>query len=263
MSSVHLIQFTDPHLFGEETGTLRGIATYPALLAAIAHAHAHAGPYDALLLTGDLVHDDPRGYANVRRAFGGIGKPVLCLPGNHDEPEAMRRELSREPFVLGGVVDLGAWRIVLLDSTVPGSAFGRLGSRCLDELETALAGAHGRHVLVCLHHHPVPMSSRWLDQVGLSNPEALFGVLDAHRCVRAVLWGHVHQRFDALRRGVRLLATPSTCAQFLPRSEDFAVDQLPPAYRTLELRPDGTLLTDVVWVQACAAGSARSACSAA
>jgi Icc protein len=47
---------------------------------------------------------------------------------------------------------------------------------------------------------------------------------------------------------VRLLATPSTCAQFLPHSEDFAVDPRPPAYRTLELTPDGTLNTNLHWV---------------
>ena len=68
---------------------------------------------------------------------------------------------------------------------------------------------------------------------------------------------------DGLRKGVRLLATPSTCAQFLPNVDDFAVDPRPPAYRTLELRADGSLLTEVVWVQQYSGGSSRSACSAA
>jgi Icc protein len=81
--------------------------------------------------------------------------------------------------------------------------------------------------------------------------------------VRAIVWGHVHQSYDALRKGVRLLATPSTCAQFLPNSDDFAVDRRPPGYRTLELRADGSLLTEVVWVAQHCNGSSRSACSAA
>jgi 3',5'-cyclic-AMP phosphodiesterase len=65
---------------------------------------------------------------------------------------------------------------------------------------------------------------------------------------------------------VRLIATPSTCAQFLPRSDDFAVDSRPPAYRTLELRADGTLITEVVWADSsagCGVGSPSSVCSAA
>ena len=33
--------------------------------------------------------------------------------------------------------------------------------------------------------------------------------------------GHIHQPWDERREGVRLLATPSTCIQFAPNSEDF------------------------------------------
>ena len=263
MSVVRLIQFTDPHLYGGEQETLRGVATLPALQAALAHARAHDWPPQALLVTGDLVQDDPAGYPHFRREFGSLGLPVLCLPGNHDEPRAMRAELNGAPFVLGGHVDLGRWRIVLLDSCLPGSASGALSAEALAALEAALAGAGGRHCLVCLHHHPVPMSSRWLDRVGLTNAAEFLHTLDAHRNVRAVLWGHVHQAYDAVRKGVRLLATPSTCAQFLPNSDDFAVDPRPPAYRTLELRADGSLLTEVVWLDQRAGGSSRSACSAA
>lgn len=263
MRVVRLVQFTDPHLYGDEAAQLRGVATYPALIAAIEHARARDWPPDAILATGDLVQDDPAGYALFRRAFAGLGVPVHCLPGNHDVPSAMRRELAGAPFSLGGWVDLGAWRIVLLDSTVEGSAGGSLSDRALAELDRGLATARERHVLVCLHHHPVAMSSRWLDRVGLANPDALFRVLDAHRNVRAVLFGHVHQSFEALRGRVRLLATPSTCTQFLPHAEEFAVDPRPPAYRTLELQPDGTLQTEVVWVESCATRSPRSVCSAA
>ena len=201
------------------------------------------------------------------RIFGAcsarLGLPVLCLPGNHDEPRAMRRELAGAPFVLGGHVDLGRWRIVLLDSCIPGSAGGALSAQELAQLDEALGGAGARHCLVCLHHHPVAMSSRWLDRVGLSNAAEFLHLIDQHKNVRAIVWGHVHQAYDALRKGVRLLATPSTCAQFLPNSDDFAVDRRPPAYRTLELRADGSLVTEVVWVEQHCGGSSRSACSAA
>src|SRR5207244_4751409 len=169
MSAVRIIQFTDPHLYGGEGESLRGVATLPALTAAMAHAHAHAWPPHALLVTGDLVQDDPSGYPHFRRLFGALGLPVLCLPGNHDEPEAMRRELDGAPFVLGGFADFGRWRIVLLDSCLPGSASGALSAQALAGLEKALSSAGARHCLVCLHHHPVPMGSRWLDRVGLTN----------------------------------------------------------------------------------------------
>ena len=263
MSVVRLTHFTDPHLYASETEALRGVATLPALTAALARAQSHDWPPDELLVTGDIVQDDPGGYPHFRRLLGALGLPVLCIPGNHDEPQAMRRELAGEPFILGGHVDLGRWRIVLLDSCLPGAAGGRQSSAALGELDAALGSAGKRHCMVCLHHHPVPMSSRWLDRVGLENAAEFLATIDRHPNVRAVVWGHVHQSYDALRKGVRLLATPSTCAQFLPNSDDFALDPRPPAYRTLELRADGSLLTEVVWLDQQRGGSSRSVCSAA
>jgi 3',5'-cyclic-AMP phosphodiesterase len=262
-SAVRLTHLTDPHLYGGEGELLRGIATLPSLEATLAHARQRDWPPDAVLVTGDLVQDDPAGYAHFRRIFAALRLPVLCLPGNHDEPETMRRELDGAPFVVGGCVDIGHWRIVLLDSTVPGSAAGRLDERNLAALQSALAGAPQRHALVCLHHHPVPMASRWLDRVGLRNADEFFEVIDRHTNVRGIIWGHVHQSYDALRKSVRLLATPSTCAQFLPRADQFAVDQRPPGYRTLELKPDGSILTDLVWVESAAGGASNSAGAAA
>jgi len=263
MSLVRLTHLTDPHLHGSERELLRGVATLPSLEAALALARQRDWPPDAVLVTGDLVQDDPAGYVHFRRVFQGLRVPVLCLPGNHDQPEAMRRELDRAPFVTGGAVDLGRWRIVLLDSTIPGSAAGRLGPESLRALESALAAAPQRHALVCLHHHPVPMGSRWLDRVGLQDAGEFLDVIDRHPNVRGIVWGHVHQSYDAMRKGVRLLATPSTCAQFLPGSEQFAIDRRPPAYRTLELEADGSILTTVVWIEGGASGSAEPTCAVA
>lgn len=259
VNTVRLTQFTDLHLFGDGNGCLRGVPTLASFSAALEHARQGAWPPDALLLTGDLVHDDAGGYAHVRLLLGSSRQPVLCLPGNHDVPAVMRRELSRPPFVNGGHMDLGVWRIVLLDSVVPGQAGGTLSASSLVALDQALSSAAGRHVLICLHHHPVPVASDWLDQVGLSNAADLFAVIDRRPNVRGLVWGHVHQSFDALRNGVRLLATPSTCVQFLPRVEQFALDQRPPGYRTFELHPDGSMVTTVFWTSAAPQGSISAA----
>ncbi len=264
MSGLRLIQFTDPHLYGSETETLRGIATLPALEAALADAQrASMWPPDVVLVTGDLVQDDPTGYKHIRRLFGHLGMPVLCIPGNHDDPAVLRRELRVDPFIVAGHVDYDPWRIVLLDSSLAGSASGRLTDQTLAQLDHALKTAAGRHCLVTLHHHPVPMASHWLDRVALENPEEFFKVIDRHDNVRAIVWGHVHQAYEGMRNHVRLLATPSTCAQFLPHADEFALDRRPPAYRTLELRADGSLFTEVVWVEKRLAGSSRSVSSAA
>jgi Icc protein len=55
----------------------------------------------------------------------------------------------------------------------------------------------------------------------------------------------VHQETATIERGVRVLTTPSTCFQFVPRTERFSVDATPPGWRWLHLASDGTLTTRV------------------
>lgn len=245
---VRLVQFTDTHLFGDAAEALRGVASLPALRACVAHASAALEMTDALLVTGDIVQDDPAGYVHLYETLAPLGRPVLCLPGNHDDVGTMRRELDRGPFRLDPHVDIGDWRIVLLDSVKPGAASGWLAPATLASLENSLATAGDRHIMICLHHQPIDMRSRWLDSVGLENAKDFFAVVDRFSAVRAIVWGHVHQAWDGERRGVRLLSTPATCTQFLPESDDFAVDHRPPAYRILDLAPDGSVATEVVWL---------------
>jgi Icc protein len=254
-STLQLVQITDPHLFGDPTRQLRGVATLPALKATLAAAATDIAQCSAILATGDLVQDDPSGYPAFRAELGALGKPVLCIPGNHDDVPAMRSALGQPPFQLGGVYDAGCWRTVLLDSTVPGQTGGALGADTLEYLDAALTAAPARHALIALHHHPVPMQSRWLDTVGLADTAAFFTVLRRHRQVRGVVFGHVHQALDLMQDGIRLLATPSTCSQFTPRSDDFAVDSLPPGWRTLRLHDDGRIDTHLHWVDPAAVTS--------
>jgi 3',5'-cyclic-AMP phosphodiesterase len=61
--------------------------------------------------------------------------------------------------------------------------------------------------------------------------------------------GDVHQESDNLRNGVRYLTTPSTCFQFLPRVDNFGVDVRPPGFRWLDLMPDGSIESEVIWVE--------------
>jgi Icc protein len=245
---MNIIQITDPHLYGSEGGALRGVVTDASLRSVLDEAFAKVPDYAALLVTGDLVQDDPAGYLRFRSIFGGSSKPVLCIPGNHDEPDAMRASLAQAPFQYCGTYISAGWQFVMLDSYDPGHVDGRLSTRELERLDRALA-ASPAHAMICLHHHPVAMGSRWLDTIGLANADDLWRVVDAHAHVRAVVWGHVHQEYDGKRGDVRLFGTPSTGAQFLPHSERFAVDTRPPAYRPFRLHPDGRVESQIRWVQ--------------
>lgn len=248
---IRLLQLSDPHLHTDPHGTQHGVETLAALRAVLAHAQCQHAGVDALLLSGDIVDEEPPAYAHLLELLGNRERPVYCLPGNHDDVAQMRATLQQPPFQVCGHADLGSWRLILLDSVLPGQPGGHLADSELARLERLLVdSAAQQHVLIALHHHPVNMGSPWLDRIGVDNAMDFFGVIDRFAHVRAVVWGHVHQSFDARRKGVRLLATPSTCVQFLPLATGFTLDRRPPAYRRLTLRADGTVDTQVIWLDA-------------
>ena len=251
MAAVRLLQLTDTHLVGDPAGGMRGVVTLDTFRATLDLARRRCGGFqqlDAILATGDLVHDDPDGYEWIARELGGLGPPVLCLPGNHDDPALMSDVFAEAPFQYCGHRNFGDWRIVMLDSMLPGSAAGRLSDTELQRLDNALADAGYRHALIVLHHHPIPSNSVWLDTVALEAPQRFFDILAKHPRVRGVLWGHVHQAFDGLHEGIQMMATPSTCVQFKPLVVDFELDTRPPGFRLLSLQEDGRIDSQVEWL---------------
>jgi Icc protein len=143
-TSARLVQFTDTHLMRDPAGSIRGARTMPRLQACLAHARQHYFPVDAILLTGDVVHDEPEAYGAIDLLFGDLGAPVLVIPGNHDIPDEMRRQLGHAPFQVGGQWRTrNGWQLLLLESWFAESADGegRLGFAQLQEVERALAVA--------------------------------------------------------------------------------------------------------------------------
>lgn len=240
-----LVQLSDSHLFAEADGRLLGMNTCDSLEKVIELVRAEQPQIDLILATGDLSQDGSvASYQRFHRLTADLGTAARWLPGNHDELPAMR-EACRGSDLLEPLLDLGQWRIILLDSSIPGAVPGHLADDQLQLLEQALCEAPDRHHLVCLHHHPVAIGCDWMEPIGLRNADALLAILERHPQTRALLWGHVHQEFDQMRGHMRLLASPSTCVQFAPGSEEFQVDSEAPGYRWLRLLPDGRLETGV------------------
>jgi len=148
---------------------------------------------------------------------------------------------------------------VLVDSCAPGRAGGRVSADELEALDLALRGAP--HYAMVFVHTIGQYGQPLLDAVGIANADEFFQVLDAYPQLRAISWGHVHQCFDTRRRGVRLLATPSTCTSSCRRRMN---SPSMPAHRPIgaALQPDGTLDTEVVWVDEAAALANASGASA-
>lgn len=252
-ASVRLVQFSDTHLLQDPAGAIRGARTLPRLQACIAHAQRHFAPFDAVLLTGDIVHDEPAAYGFVDLLFSDFGIPVLVIPGNHDVPAEMYRRFANAPFQVGGQwLSPNGWQVLLLESWFAESSNGegQLGGPQLDSVERALARGTAPHALVVLHHPPVPMDSPGLDELGLLDGPELSAAVARHPRVRGVCWGHAHQALDLYRRGdVRFMCTPATSMQFRPRSANFEIDDRPPGYRVLDLHADGSIASEVAWLE--------------
>ena len=202
-----------------------------------------------MLVTGDLIQDDsPAAYERFRDLMLPLDLRVHCVPGNHDVRDIMRALCCRPPFSYCAYEEIGDWLMVGIDSCVTNDAGGAVTGEELGRLSDIVDGSSAKHVMVSLHHPPVPMGSRWLDSVGLRNGDEVLERLQSLQRVRIAAFGHVHQEYDADHDGVRIIATPSTCRQFKQGSDDFAVDDNPPAYRRIALNADGSVDTELVWV---------------
>lgn len=238
-----IVQLSDCHVSADPSVTYRGIDARNHL-ADLLPAISRWAP-DLLLLTGDLAEDEAEPtYAWLAEELGTLGIPMLALPGNHDRADLLGRHFDAPPP--RGVLarDLDGWRLVLLDSAVPGEVPGRLREEQIESLDEQLEGAPGP-ALVALHHHPLPVGSPWIDRYPLLDPGPLWSVL-LRRRASAVVWGHIHQAFRAQLEGVLALGCPSSASNSLPGREKFALDGQGPAARWLELDDAGQIGTGLL-----------------
>lgn len=247
---VRVVQISDCHLFASTEGKLLGLNTEFSLGKVLDRVRTEQQDIDVVLATGDLSQD---GSLVAYRRFHGhintLGAPNYWLQGNHDLTAPMVDALGGASHLSPCVIEQDKWRIIMLNSAVEHQVPGDIQDDDLAFLNEQLSLSAGFHVMVCLHHHPVPMGCAWLDTQVVKNAASFWAILDRYTHVRAVVWGHVHQESDSLRNGVRLFSVPSTCVQFKPKSEDFAIDDVPPGYRWFDLHEDGRIDTAVSRVE--------------
>ncbi|WP_251977461.1 metallophosphoesterase [Salinicola avicenniae] len=229
---MRLIQVTDCHLLADPKGRSR--KGYPLHQLRAVLAQARALRPDMLLVTGDIAEDETSAaYRHAYHALAEVGAPWFWLPGNHDQPELMD---EWQPCL--DELDLGAWRVLLLNTRLSGQPGGEVGREQLQQLAEQLERDE-RPTLIALHHPPVPVGSVWMDAIGLADRDALWQTLAPYPQVRALLCGHIHQAFAAWEGMVAVYGCPSTSDQFLPGSHEFAVDEAArPGFRVIDLKGD-------------------------
>lgn len=248
MKKHRLIHITDTHLFIKEDSDLLGMNTLSSLEAVVSSIQSEEAMIDAILVTGDIAQEPSiEAYQHLASALANFHCPVYVLFGNHDDRLFFHQAALPSHFSAPTKVELGPWVLSFLDSQVPGKVHGALTEQSLSDLDATLNEHSEQYALLLMHHQPVPIGAAWLDNIMVSNPEKLFQRIEGKQQVKGILWGHIHQAYEGQQDGHQLMATPSTCIQFLPLSENFALDEdKAPGYRWLDLHPDGRIETGVV-----------------
>ncbi len=242
-----VLQVSDTHLFADLGGTLGGVNTLHTMHQTLEMAlRTLPRKPDLLIATGDLVHDaSSAGYDRLAHSLLELQIPAHYLPGNHDNPKLMAECMAASGIPDKRLIDTAHWRILLLDSTVAGEEGGHLDTDELIWLEQQIQ-ATDKHLLLCLHHQPIPVGSRWIDTMAVDNGTALVSLANDCPQVKGVIWGHVHQAFEYFEKGVRWLSAPSTCVQFAPGSDEFSLDPVAPGCRVLALSPNGEISSQIL-----------------
>lgn len=242
-----ILQFTDLHLFTDRTRRLKDVSTWDSLAAVLVEARRCCPRPDLIVVTGDVAHDEvTTTYVALRELLGDWLPRCRFLPGNHDLRAGFRAAFAElfpraygagewdESAPLSWAVSLGQWRLLGLDTHIPGQVTGRLGEWQKEWLRRQLRDFAGRPTLVFQHHPPARIGTPWVDDLGLENAGELAEIVRGSS-VRAVIAGHVHQDCDVEWSGIRVLTTPSTAVQFRPATLQLEVDAQPPGYRVIRL----------------------------
>ena len=205
------------------------------------------GPLDGVLVTGDISDDgSAESYDLAQRELARFGLPVYAVPGNHDSRGAFRAAFGGQvgmpaSGLVDWVVDLPDTRLIGLDTLVEGQGAGRLQPDSLAFLTRALAGAGTRAVVVALHHPPMRIGIRFMDNIGLENTNDLAAAIPANCAPVIFVAGHVHGVYLGRIGAHRVVTAPSLCSAFaLDRRTDARVGFLtgPTGYALLDTGPD-------------------------
>ena len=246
-----ILQITDTHLHATKGSKMRGVRTYDTYSQVLRAAMSGPQQPDCIVVTGDVVQDESReGYTHFRESLEPLGIPVIVTSGNHDDPTMLAEVLgSGALFHVDRSMRFDRWSLIAVSTHLLGEDAGGLGERRLASLRRTIGEHEDQHVIVCMHHHPIPMGSRWLDAVALRDSAEFLQMIDTCSNVRAVTCGHVHQASERERNGVTYFTSPSTCSQFLPGSDFFELDDRPPGCRWFTLFEDGRFTSTLQWLE--------------
>lgn len=245
MSAIRILHLSDTHFAGDGGRHYGVVDTAQHLRRALSHV-AHL-TFDLVVISGDVSQDGSEAsYRQVRDAVTpwalARGARTVFAMGNHDVREAFRAVLGDgQPDAderslpgidldrpVASVVDQDGWRVVVLDSSVPGAGYGSLGTDQRTFLKETLAAPAAHGTLVVLHHPPLPAQTELLGALSLDEGggRELLEIVRGTD-VRLILAGHYHMPIIEIVGGVPVTVAPGVTnlsRAFADPTEESAID---------------------------------------
>lgn len=199
------VVLSDLHL-GPPGTAVNGLDPAVRLAAAVQAINRDHGDADFVAIAGDLADlGEVQAYEVLRELLAPLTIPCHITVGNHDQPEAFLSVFGADLSDPGGkvskVVDLDGYRVILLDTTTPGTHAGALCEARRGWLTARLDEASDRPVIVIMHHHANVLSLP-VDKIPLADGAGFVRLLKRHSDVRMVISGHVHLTTSGIWHGV-------------------------------------------------------------
>ncbi|MET8149656.1 metallophosphoesterase family protein [Actinoplanes sp. NPDC049668] len=218
---MRILHLSDTHL---------GRAGARESLSRLLHDCRELAGLSAVVVTGDVADDGTtEAYTAALELVGGFARrhriPAIFTTGNHDERAAFTAVLGTGHLDAEGrdrpdsrldapggeraaVTVVDGYRVVTLDSLVPGSGYGLIGAAQLAWLRDVLAEPAPNGTVLAFHHPPVVVPGEPLQEaLGLRDGPDLAGAVGGTD-VRLILCGHFHLQLYGMLASVPVWVTP-------------------------------------------------------
>lgn len=214
-----VIQLSDPHVRGDGKLSFGVVDTPKMLRDCIDHICSLDWTPDAIVISGDLADSGaPDAYELLQEELKRLPAPLFVLPGNHDRREGILKYLSEycptepemAPYICYTYEEL-PMRIVVFDSTHPGSHSGHLHPEVAAWLEKTLAEKPDAPTLLFSHHVPFLTGFGEMDEP-YENSEQLKEILTKYPNVRFCC-GHIHRPITSTFGNNVMVTAPAVSMQ--------------------------------------------------
>jgi 3',5'-cyclic AMP phosphodiesterase CpdA len=209
-----LVQLSDLHVRSGRAFAFNAADSSTILEKTTAHIAGMNPAPDCVVITGDLAEQgEQNAYDFMRAAFGALDVPVYAVPGNHDNRDRMKDTLRAfcpvdpdiAPYICYAIEDYPL-RLIMLDSSKPGSHSGHLHGPVAHWLEKKLAEKPDAPTLVFMHHPPFPSAMGLMDEP-FQGAERLAAILRANPQAR-LCCGHLHRGMTSVWEKVHSIVCP-------------------------------------------------------